>query len=164
MTIRKHSEDAFEAAIVASLVTDGGLVEGDPKTFDIDKALFVDDVLAFIHGTQRDKVEKLRAKVAGDFDAEVVSWLCKALRQQGSLEVLRHGFKFYGRTLRVAQFKPAFGLNPTVAADYDANIVKVTRQVHHDPNRPADSLDLVLSVNGIPVATAELKNPMTTCP
>ena len=161
MSTKKHSEDDFEAAIVASLVAEGGLVEGDPKTFDIEKALFVDDVLSFIHGTQHDKVEKLRAKVPGDFDTEVIKWLCKALKQQGSLEVLRHGFKFYGRTINVAQFKPAFGLNPRVAADYEANIVKVTRQVHHDPSKPMASLDLVLSINGIPVATAELKNPMT---
>ena len=161
MSTKKHGEDAFESAIVASLVSEGGLLEGDPKTFDIEKALFVDDVLQFIHGTQHDKVEKLRAKVPGDFDAEVIKWLCKALKQRGSLEVLRHGFKFYGRTLNVAQFKPAFGLNPKVAADYDANIVKVTRQVHFDPQASMDSLDLVLSINGIPVATAELKNPMT---
>ncbi|MCB9604771.1 MAG: type I restriction endonuclease subunit R [Sandaracinus sp.] len=161
MTVKKHSEGAFEAAIVASLVTDGGLVEGDPKTFDVARALFVDDVLRFVHGTQADVVEKLRPKVAGDFDATLVAWLCKSLDQQGSLDVLRHGFRFFGRTIRVAQFKPAFGLNPKVAADYDANIVKVTRQVHFDPNAPNDSLDLVLSINGVPVATAELKNPMT---
>ena len=87
MSIRKHGEDAFEAAIVAALLAEGGLIEGDPKTFDIEKALFVDDVLAFIHGTQTDKVEKLRAKVPGGFDAEVIGWLCKALRQWEAVEV-----------------------------------------------------------------------------
>lgn len=161
MAAKIHTEAAFEAAIVSSLTTAGGLVEGDPKTFDIDKALFVHDVLAFVHATQADAVDKLRNKVPGDFDATLISWLCKALQQRGSLDVLRHGFKFYGRTIRVAQFKPAFGLNPKVAADYAANCVKVTRQVHFDPNAKGESLDLVLSVNGLPVVTAELKNPMT---
>ena len=87
MSTKKHSEDDFEAAIVASLVAEGGLVEGDPKTFDIEKALFVDDVLSFIHGTQHDKVEKLRAKVPGAFDTEVIMWLCKALKRAGSLAI-----------------------------------------------------------------------------
>ena len=84
MTTKKHLERDFETAVVASLVAAGGLVEGDPATFDIDRALFVDDVLRFIHATQADAVAKLRAKVPGDFDAEVITWLCQSLKQRGA--------------------------------------------------------------------------------
>ena len=74
--------------------------------------------------------------------------------------MLRNGFKCYGRTLRVAFFKPAHGMNPELAAQYAANRVGVTRQLRYSLKN-TNELDLVLSINGIPVVTAELKNPMT---
>nr|WP_276612002.1 DEAD/DEAH box helicase family protein [Kineococcus vitellinus] len=61
----------------------------------------------------------------------------------------------------MAQFKPAHGITATLQADYAANRLTVIRQVHHSESNPHDSIDLLLSVNGIPVATAELKNPLT---
>jgi len=78
----------------------------------------------------------------------------------GSLATLRHGFKCYGRTLRVAFFKAAHGLNPELEERYAKNRVGITRQLHFSA-RNEKSLDVVLSVNGIPVATVELKNPLT---
>ena len=79
----------------------------------------------------------------------------------GTLAVLRHGFKCYGRTLRVAFFKPAHGMNPELAAQYAANRLGVTRQLalqHAEHERAGPG---ARRVNGIPVATAELKNPLT---
>jgi type I restriction enzyme R subunit len=78
----------------------------------------------------------------------------------GSLTTLRHGFKCYGRTLRVAFFKAAHELNPELEARHAANRVGVTRQLHYS-TRSENSLEVVLTVNGIPVATLELKNPLT---
>ena len=66
----------------------------------------------------------------------------------------------YGRTLRAAFFKAAHGLNPELEAAYAANRVGITRQLRYSP-RSEKSLDIALSLNGIPVATAELKNPLT---
>ncbi len=77
-----------------------------------------------------------------------------------SLATLRHGFKCYGRTLRVAFFKAAHELNPELEARYAANRLGLTRQLHYSP-RSEKSLDVTLSLNGIPVATVELKNPLT---
>ena len=82
-----------------------------------------------------------------------------------ALHTLRHGFKCYGRTLRIAYFKAAHDLNPDLEARYAANILGVTRQLRY--NNPGNSqqkrgvLDVTLSLNGIPVATLELKNPLT---
>ena len=88
--------------------------------------------------------------------------LCHALNSEyeGCLAVLRNGFKCYGKHFRVAYFKPASGLNPETQALYNANKLMVTRQLFysHEHNK---TLDLVLSLNGIPLVTAELKNPMT---
>ena len=78
----------------------------------------------------------------------------------GSLATLRHGFKCYGRTLRVAFFKAAHELNPELEERYKANRLGITRQLHFSP-RSEKSLDVTLSLNGIPIITLELKNPLT---
>ena len=78
----------------------------------------------------------------------------------GALATLRHGFKCYGRALRVAFFKAAHALNPELEARYAANRAGLTRQLRFSP-RSQHSVDATLSLNGIPVATLELKNPLT---
>src|SRR5205823_4859582 len=65
-----------------------------------------------------------------------------------------------GRLVTIAAFKPATTMNPEAAARYAANRLTVTRQLRYS-TRSDNSLDLMLSVNGIPVVTAELKNPLT---
>lgn len=86
--------------------------------------------------------------------------LTGALTSRGSLDALRDGFKGHGKKLDLACFVPARGLNTETQARYEANHLTVTRQLHHDP-AGEDSLDLVLSLNGLPIVTAELKNPMS---
>jgi type I restriction enzyme R subunit len=92
----------------------------------------------------------------------LVGDLCRALdsEHEGCLNVLRHGFKCFGKTFRAAYFAPASGLNPEIQRLYDANILTVTRQVRY-ATQHSKTLDMVLSLNGIPIITAELKNPMT---
>ena len=86
--------------------------------------------------------------------------LVNELDLKGTLHVLRHGFKFYGKTFRLATFKPAHGLNDEVLALYRQNRLTVTRQVLCHPGKH-DTVDLVFALNGLPVATCELKNPGT---
>ena len=74
--------------------------------------------------------------------------------------MLRHGFKFVGKTFRLAYFKPAHGLNPDAMALFGANELTVTRQARCHPGKN-DTVDLLFALNGVPVATCELKNPMT---
>jgi type I restriction enzyme R subunit len=87
--------------------------------------------------------------------------LTKALDgQAGALSVIRHGFKCFGKLIRVAYFAPAHGMNPESRQLYEANRLSITRQVHYS-TKHENSIDVVLSLNGIPVVTAELKNPLT---
>jgi type I site-specific restriction-modification system R (restriction) subunit len=67
---------------------------------------------------------------------------------------MRHGFKFYGEALRLAYFRPAHGLNPEILAQYEQNRLVVTRQVKFNPHGD-ESIDLLLSLNGLPIATEE---------
>ena len=86
--------------------------------------------------------------------------LAKELDARGTVDVLRHGVVDLGVKIRLAFFKPAHGLTPDLVARYEANRLTVTRQLPYEPGTNK-TLDLALFVNGIPVATAELKNPLT---
>ena len=158
---KPHTEEAFETAIVASLTSQGGYSQRLDTEFDAGRALLLGDLLDFITFTQSKPWAKVKA-IHGDKLPEVFAdALCKAMDQRGSLAVLRHGFPFFGKTFRLVYFAPSHGLNPDVQAKCDANRLSVVRQLHHDPKQPDQSVDLGLFLNGIPIATAELKNEMT---
>lgn len=157
----KHIERRFEEAIETSLIAGGGFEKGDPYTYDAEKGLFPDDVIAYVQASQPKKWQALEDIQGSNAPETLLSALVKELTSKGLLHVIRHGFKCFGKTYHLAAFAPASGMNPDAWADYEKNILKVTRQVHFSPKKESLSIDVVLSVNGLPVVTAELKNPMT---
>jgi len=159
MTDARHSEAAFETVIEAHLLQ-SGYVPVDGAGFDRERAIFPETVLGFIRDTQPAEWAKLEALHGAKTGEQVLADLCKWMDANGSLATLRHGFKCYGRTLRVAFFKAAHELNPELEARYAANRLGLTRQLRFSP-RSEKSLDVTLSLNGIPIATVELKNPLT---
>ncbi|MEP6935038.1 MAG: type I restriction endonuclease, partial [Nitrospirota bacterium] len=155
----RHSESAFETVIEGHLLANG-YISVDRDSFDRERAIFQDVVLPFIHETQKKEWDKLEALHGDKTGEQILTDLCKWMDQNGALATLRHGFKCYGRTLHVAFFKAAHELNPELEVRYAANRLGLTRQLHFSP-RSEKSLDVTLSLNGIPIATLELKNPLT---
>ena len=153
-----HTEQHFENEIEHSLLTEGGYQQGLAEDYEKSTALFPADVVAFVQTTQ----PKLWARLEMLFKDKAQDELIKALNQElnikGSLKVLRNGFRVANRTAKMAYFAPNSALNDTTQQQYDANIVKITRQVITEYN---ERIDMVLSVNGIPVITIELKNEMS---
>jgi type I restriction enzyme R subunit len=159
MSGSRHSESAFETVIEADLLHNG-YVTIAREGFDRERAIFPETVLAFIRETQPKEWAKLEALHGDKTGEQILGDLCKWMDQNGALATLRHGFKCYGRTLQAAFFKAAHELNPELEARYSANRLGFTRQLHFSP-RSEKSLDVTLSLNGIPVVTVELKNPLT---
>ncbi|MEF8733297.1 MAG: type I restriction endonuclease [Candidatus Accumulibacter meliphilus] len=157
--MNRTSEAAFETAI-ESVLLGNGYTPVDGQGFDRERSIFAAEVLAFIQATQESVWKKLDALHGAQTGDRVLESLCKWLNTHGALATLRHGFKCFGKTLRVAFFRPAHGLNPELEARYQANRLGLTRQLHFSP-KSEKSLDVVLSVNGIPVVTLELKNPLS---
>ena len=154
-----HAEAAFESAIELDVLANGYLAV-DKAGFDKERAIFPAVALDFIRETQPKDWGKLEALHGARTGELVLADLCKWMDAHGSLATLRHGFKCFGRTLRVAFFKAAHGLNLELEVRYQANRVGLTRQLAYS-TRNANKLDVTISVNGIPIATAELKNPLT---
>lgn len=90
----------------------------------------------------------------------LTSTLAKELDAKGTLHILRYGFKFYGKAFQMAYFRPSHRLNEETLALYAKNRLTVTRQIPCHPKNN-DTVDLLFSINGLPIATCELKNPST---
>jgi len=157
----KHREIHFEAALEAALCTPAGGYTVGITPLDARRGLFGADVLAFIEASQQRAWAQLSGMLGATLATTVLDTLGRELASKGALHVLRYGFKCFGRTLRLAYFAPNTGLNPDTQALYNRNQVRVHRQVHYHPDRAGQSIDVVLSLNGLPVATLELKNPLT---
>lgn len=154
------NERAFESYVETILLEKVGWKAGVLADWDETRALFGAAVLAFLQDTQPKlwaEMDKLHGVALREL---VLNALVKELDLKGALHVLRHGFKFYGKTFRLAYFKPAHALNYDVLALFAKNRLTVTRQVPCHPGK-RDTVDLVFALNGLPVATCELKNPGT---
>ena len=153
-----HTEQHFENEIEHSLLTEGGYQQGFAKDYEKSTALFPADVVAFIQTTQPKLWARLEMLFKDNAQDELIKALNQELNIKGSLNVLRNGFRVANRTAKMAYFAPNSTLNETAQQQYDANIVKITRQVITEYN---ERIDMVISVNGIPVSTIELKNEMS---
>ena len=154
------TENTFETALVQSLVEQGGYTQGNAPDYSPELGLFKYEVINFLQQSQPQKWEKIFSIHGSDAHNRVIQRLYKELDLRGSLDVLRNGFVDYGVRFQLAFFQPASGLNPDAVDLYKKNMLKIYRQVFYsDKNR--NSVDVVLSLNGIPVATLELKNQFT---
>jgi type I restriction enzyme R subunit len=154
------SENTFETAIIQSLIENGGYTLGNAPDYSPELGLFKYEVLNFLQETQPKNWKKISAIHRDDVDKRVIQRLCKEMDLRGSLDVIRNGFVDYGVRFKLAFFKPESGLNPETQKLYDKNQLKVIRQVYYS-SKNKNSVDLVLSLNGIPIATIELKNHFT---
>ena len=156
------NEMAFETAIENHLTSAGGYEKGDREAFDLQLGLFPQYVIAFIRETQPKEWEYLANLQKERAEETLLEDLCRALNSdhEGCLSVLRHGFKCFGKLFRLAYFAPASGMNPDTQKLYATNSLTITRQLRYSAKH-GNTLDVTLALNGIPVATVELKNPMT---
>ncbi|MCB9595077.1 MAG: type I restriction endonuclease subunit R [Sandaracinaceae bacterium] len=158
-----HKEVRFEDEICEHLAAHGWLYEpGHGAAFARERALYPADVRAFLEATQPDAWAALTQRHGDAAEEQVLARLRAQLDQRGTLDVLRHGIELIGlrQPLRLAQFRPATGLNPEIVRRYEANRLRVVRQVRYARDSE-NAIDLVLFLNGVPVATAELKSDFT---
>src|SRR5690625_1253198 len=160
MSARIHTEETFEAAIEAALITDGGYVRGSSQNFDPEIAMDPGTLFTFLENTQPEKWERIRAIHGSSVREKLLHRLVREIDLRGILDVIRYGFTDFGVRFDVAYFRPETTLNPQTEALYQANILTVMRQVYYS-TRHRNSLDMLLSLNGLPVVTIELKNQLT---
>lgn len=155
-----HTEDTFEEAIETSLLENGGYIKGYSKDFEAHHGVFPKYIIQFLQHTQPKQWDKLSNIHKDDVEDKVIARLLREIDLRGVLDVLRNGFTDYGVKFKMAFFKPETSLNPDALELYNQNHLSVTRQLYYE-RKGSNSLDLVLSLNGLPIATIELKNQLS---
>jgi len=155
-----HTEDTFEAAIQQALIERGGFIEGNPEHYDASLALDPVTLLAFLEDTQPKKWEQIQRIHGVAASQKLLNRLGKEIELRGMLDVLRNGMTDYGVKFNLAYFRPETTLNPETKVLYEKNKLTVTRQVYYS-TKNRNSLDLLLSLNGLPLVSIELKNQFT---
>ena len=155
-----YKEKRFEQDIEEYLTTKGGYKKGDPKAFDRKLALDVNTFVSFIRTSQPKAWERFQKIYGADSERQIVDRFCREVKMVGLLKVFRQGFMDRGIKFRAVFWKPETMINPTTMAQYHANILHCTRQLHYSLQNE-NSIDIVLFVNGIPVVSMELKCQFT---
>ncbi len=158
--MKKHTEERLEDAIEYHLLNKDDYIKGVSDDYDAELALEPVRVIGFIQETQSKTWNALHAIHGDNTESIILESLVKELDTKGILKVLRYGFKCYGRKVLMAIFAPNNQKNPETWSLYKKNQLSVTRQLYYGSNHNK-SLDLVLFINGLPVVTAELKNPLS---
>lgn len=159
-------ETQFQQDIIAAMTADGGWITGPASGYDRTNALYTEDLIAFFQTAYPDRWAKFCKNNPANPEDALVRAVVRGLDKNGTLEVLRHGVKTPGVPIATCAFQPDHGMNPDAAARYAANRLRVVPEVSYSPhyregpheNTYNPRLDLVLFVNGIPVATLELKS------
>jgi len=154
------TERDFEAAIEAWLLEHSGYTNAPNTLFDAELGFDKTTLLEFIKDTQEETWARLTASYGKSVDESVVKRIASESDKRGLLDVVRNGVKDRGQLIRLAYFRPPTSLNPETEKLYAKNRLTVMRQVYYDSDSK-NSIDMLLSLNGLPIATVELKNAFT---
>ncbi len=163
ITSNVHTERVFEDELCAELGASGWVIKTHLKSavgYSREHAIYPDDLLAFVQQTQPTEWAKFKKWHNGSSEAMFVKRVAKQLDTHGTLHLLRHGFKDVDAKFTLCQFQPANKKNPKLLQTYAQNKLTVIRQLHYSLHNEK-SFDLVFFVNGLPVATSEIKTDLT---
>ena len=154
------NEKRFEQDIETFLLSKkGGYVSIDRTAFDVNKCICMDVLCKFIEKTQPKEWAKYLKNYGENAQEKLYHRLEKCISEQGLIYVLRHGIEDLGIKLKICYFKPETTLNDTDVEHYEANILGCTRQFRYSLHN-TNTIDMVLSVNGIPIVSMELKDQL----
>lgn len=153
-------EKNFEADIERYLITEGGYIKGNQDTYDKDRAIDMPVLISFIEKTQPKQWKRYVTKYGDKAEKQLYRVFQDDVSRYGLIYVLRKGINDVGINIRFCYFAPASKLNDELVANYNANILTVTRQFAYSKLNK-NTIDMVLSLNGIPVVALELKNQIT---
>lgn len=160
----KARELAFQNYIIDALATQGWLVgelaSSDGGKYDKERALYPEDLLAYVKESQPAAWEGFCRIYPQDTDKHLLNAVVRHLEHpdKGTLWLLRNPLEDRGARLRLATFKPDHGLNQELINRYQANRLRVVPELIYSPNGYDGRIDLTLFLNGLPVATLELKS------
>lgn len=153
-------EKRFESDIESYLITQGGFTKSNQNSYDREKAIDLSKLIDFIKKTQPKEWQRYERNYGSDAEKKLYKRFQESVDMHGLLHILRHGFEDRGAKIKIAAFKQSSTLNQEVIDDYNNNILTCIRQFKYSTYNE-NSIDMVLSLNGIPLVALELKNQLT---
>ena len=160
---RVYTEKAFENAVEAALLR-SGWERGLSNTYDRALGIDTSELSTFLGASQNDAWLALQAAYGEEKEQAIDRFARRVGREidsRGLLDVLRRGVNDRNVKIQLAYFRPAHTLAADALTEYDANRLTFVRQLRYSASRPADTLDMAFFLNGLPVASVELKNGLT---
>jgi len=154
------SEKGLETLIVESLVNEAGYQQGESSDYDRDHAVDLTKLLAFLKTTQPKAVETLELSEDGPKRTQFLHRLSREIARRGVINVFRFGVKHGPVSVDLFYGTPTPG-NIKAEERFAANIFSVTRQLQYSKDETRLALDMCVFINGLPVATFEMKNRLT---
>lgn len=158
-----YTEKGFETNIEDSLI-DSGYIKRKLEDEDLENfrkyAIDVEVFFKFLEESQQKELDRLKKIYKEAYKLKILDRLNKELNSRGMIDCIRHGIKDYGVTLRLAYNKPVSSMNQILIDLYGKNIFTESRQVYYS-SQNTNSIDMMISINGLPIAISELKNPLT---
>lgn len=158
-----YTEKGFEINIEDSLI-ESGYIKRKLEDKDLESfrkyAIDVEILFKFLEDSQPKELERLKKVYKENYKPKILERLTKELSTRGMIDCIRHGIKDYGVTLHLAYNKPVSSMNQKLINSYEKNIFTESRQVYYS-SQNTNSIDMMVSLNGLPIAVLELKNPLT---
>ena len=155
-TFTDTSEKGFQKYIVKELVEQNKFRESVSNDFDKEFCINPKQLWEFIKETQPEAYEMIQRKGERSFLVR----LDEKIQKLGIIEVLRKGVKHFDKTVELFYRQPSSNYNTKALAEYQANIFSVTQELVYSSDN-ANRLDLTVFLNGLPIITCELKNPLS---
>lgn len=156
----EYKEKRFEQDIESFLLDKGGYVKGDMSTYDAGRAIDLSKLITFIKATQPKEWRRYEVIYGDNSEKKLYKRFNEEVNTNGLIHVLRNGINDRGVKLKVCYFKPESTLNPELVQNYKENILTCTRQFAYSTENK-NTIDMVFSLNGIPLIAIELKNQIT---
>jgi len=160
MKFTDTSEAGLETTIVTSLIEDAGYQAGNPQDYDRAHAVDLAKLTAFIQGTQQEVAERLNLEVDSPRRTQFLHRLQGEIAKRGIIDVLRKGVKHGPDSVTLFYGSPTAN-NEKAKERFEQNIFSVTRQLRYSGSETQLALDMGVFINGLPIATFELKNKLT---
>lgn len=153
-------EKQYEEDIEHYMLNENGYIKGNQKTYDREKAIDLPKLITFIKATQPKQWQRYERNYGADSENKLYKRFQESVSNHGLVYVLRHGIEDRGAKIKFVAFKAETDLNQKIIDDYNANILECTRQFKYSIDNE-NSIDMVISINGIPIIAIELKNQFT---
>jgi type I restriction enzyme R subunit len=160
MKFTNTNESGFEATIVNSLLHESSYKAGNSQDYDRSHAIDLKKLSDFLQATQPSIADNLSLATDSPKRTTFLHRLQGEIAKHGIISVLRKGIKHGPDTINLFYGSPTEN-NTKAKVLFEQNIFSVTRQLRYSSNETQLALDMAIFINGLPIATFELKNKLT---